>query len=163
MSLDEQSFLHSTVPSLVWRPSAAECCDPARTDGGEPSFSIDLEVRTGTDGQVLVLRFTGEIDLVTLPAVRDALAAARNATSCDVVVDLAALEFCCARGFALLADAAEHAASAGTGFTIMGLGPRFHRITSLVWPGSAIAGHPGAAGAVAARGADRALRVRALP
>jgi anti-anti-sigma factor len=148
MTLDESSC------SPVDTPSAER---PARAHGGGPAFSIDLEVRTEPGSRILLLRFIGEIDVSAVPAVRDALAAARGAASYDVVVDLAALEFCCVRGFALLGEAAEAAASAGTGFSVSGLDPQLDRIRALVWPDGAAVSHPSTAAAISALRAGRAV------
>jgi anti-sigma B factor antagonist len=163
MPSDEPPHVQPDVPSAVWQPPAVERRAPARANGGRPALSVNLEVHTGPGSQILALRFAGEIDLATLPAVRDALAATRNATSCDVVADLAALKFCCARGFALLADAAEKAVSAGTGFAVSGLHPKFERMTALLWSDSAIACHPSATDAVTALRTGRACRPRPRP
>lgn len=167
MSVDESTFFRSAPPSGTWPTFGTEGYErvpsldtrsyrhlPAKCD--PPPFSVGLDVRTGSGGQVLVLQFSGEIDLATLPVVRDALAAVRNATSCAVVLDLAALEFCCGRGFGLLAEAADHAATAGVGFSVSGLHPHLDRMMSVMWPEGALVRHSSVADAVEAFHTERA-------
>lgn len=150
MSLHESSCFPTDASSAVERPSGGR---PVRADGA--TFAIDLEVRTEPGSRILLLRLIGDVDVSTVPAVRDALTAVRNAVSYDVVVDLAALEFCCARGFALLAEAADRAASAGTGFSVSGLDPKLDRVRALVWPDGAVVSHRSTADAISALRADR--------
>ena len=57
--------------------------------GGAMSCFCETASEPGSGGGVLVLRVTGEIDVLTLPVVRDALRAAVARHPADLVVDLA--------------------------------------------------------------------------
>ena len=94
----------------------------------------ELHTEAGPAGDILVLRVCGEIDTVTLPAVRSALTAAANQRPGDLVVDLAAVTFCCVRGFALLADVACTAQASGIGYAVSGLSTHLDRVATLLWP-----------------------------
>lgn len=80
----------------------------------------------------MVVRVAGEIDLLGLPTLRDALNVAAEGHPADLVVDLAGVVFCCVRGFALLAEAARAAQSRNVGFAVSGLSPRLNRVATLL-------------------------------
>jgi hypothetical protein len=84
--------------------------------GGAMSCFCETASEPGSGGGVLVLRVTGEIDVLTLPVVRDALAG---------------VDFCCVHGFALLAAAAR---TARTGYALSGLNPHLDRVATLLDP-----------------------------
>jgi anti-anti-sigma factor len=99
--------------------------------GGAMSCFCETASEPGSGGGVLVLRVTGEIDVLTLPVVRDALRAAVARHPADLVVDLAGVDFCCVHGFALLAAAAR---TARTGYALSGLNPHLDRVATLLDP-----------------------------
>ena len=51
-----------------------------------------------------------------------------------LVVDLAALTFCCARGFALLAETALAATTQDVAFVLSGLTAHHHRVATMLLP-----------------------------
>lgn len=101
-------------------PGGAACC-------------YELEVEPGPAGDIVVLRVAGEIDLLALPVLRDALTAAVDQYPVDLVIDLAGVGFCCVRGFALLAAAARTAQSRGICCSLSGLSRQLDRVASLLW------------------------------
>jgi anti-anti-sigma factor len=101
----------------------------------------DCSVEVGAVGDVLVLRVAGDIDLLTLPVVEDALSEAWRGPWPHVVVDLTDVGFCCVRGFALLVAATHDAAALGVEFAVSGVHPRFDRFTALLWPDHPITRH----------------------
>ena len=109
------------------RPAAA-------TDQGRGSVACSCEfaVEPGPGGDIMVVRVAGEIDLLSLHVLRDALGAAADRHPADLVVDLAGVAFCCVRGFALLAEAVRTAQIRNTGFALSGLAPRLNRIATLL-------------------------------
>lgn len=72
-----------------------------------------------------------EIDELTYPTLRVVLDAALfgavDQTTTCVVVDLAGVTFCNVRGFTLLADTAQSATAAGTGYVLSGCSTHFER------------------------------------
>lgn len=101
--------------------------------GHAPLCSCELDTASGPTGPILVLHVAGEIDLVTLPALQHALTAAVDQRAGDLVVDLAAVSFCCVSGFALVADTAATAQTNGTNYAVSGMSPHLDRIATLVW------------------------------
>ena len=102
--------------------------------GGAMACFCETASEPGSGGDVLVLRVTGEIDMLTLPVVRDALSAAMARHPTDLVVDLAGVDFCCVHGFALLIDAARTAETEGTGYALSGLTAHLDRVAALLYP-----------------------------
>jgi anti-anti-sigma factor len=102
--------------------------------GGAMACFCETASAPGSGGGVLVLRVTGEIDMLTLPVVRDALSAAVARHPADLVVDLAGVNFCCVHGFALLAAAARTARIWGTGYALSGMNPHLDRVATLLDP-----------------------------
>lgn len=122
-------------------PVAGPCTTPSGTasvqtlrSGRAPVCSCELDTAFGPAGPILVLRVAGEIDRLTLPVLEHALTAAVDQRPGDLVVDLAAVGFCCVRGFALLVTAAATAQSNGIRFAVSGLSPHLDRVATLLWP-----------------------------
>lgn len=112
--------------------------------------SCELETERGPAGPILVLRVAGEIDLLTVPAFENALDAVVDKRPGDLVVDLAAVVFCSARGFAVLLDAAATAQTNGTNWVLSGMHPHLDRIATLMWPEPHCLRYRSAAAAVSA-------------
>lgn len=73
-------------------------------------------------GEIIVLRVGGEVDLVTLPALEAALDANLDQQPDHLLVDLARVSFCCARGMDLLVTTtAGYAAGQGVGYAVSGV------------------------------------------
>lgn len=113
-------------------PSGAGPVDPAGSDHAT-ACSCELETVPGPAGPIPVLRVAGEIDLLTLPLLEHSLTAAVDQRPAHLVVDLAAVGFCCIRGFGLLATTAATAQSRGTRFALSGLPPHLNRFAALLW------------------------------
>jgi anti-sigma B factor antagonist len=100
---------------------------------GDPvACSCELAIESGPGGDIVVVRVAGEIDLLSLHVLRDALSAAADRNPADLVVDLAGVAFCCAQGFALLAQAVRTAQNRNTGFALCGLTLRLDRVATLL-------------------------------
>ena len=120
--------------------------------------SCEQHTEAGPAGDILVLRVYGEIDMLTLPAVQSALTAATDRRPSDLVVDLAAVTFCCVRGFALLAEAARTAHASGIGYTVSGLSAHLDRVATLLWPERRCVSYRSVAAAVTAIRIDQTYR-----
>jgi anti-anti-sigma factor len=104
------------------RDAAAGCC-------------CDVESWASSDGEILVVRVSGELDMLTRPIVAATLAEAVSRAPRHLVVDLAAMTFCCARGFALLAETALAAATRDVAFVLSGLtAHHHHRVATMLLP-----------------------------
>jgi hypothetical protein len=77
--------------------SAAALCSCTSTSLSSPA------------GEVIVLRVAGEVDLSTVSVLQAALADSVARGPCHLVVDLAGLTFCSARGLTLLVGAGRTA------------------------------------------------------
>ena len=138
--------------SINARPAVEE------RSGTTSMCSCELETEPGPTGPILVLHVAGEIDLVTLPLLRHALAAAVGHRPGDLVVDMAAVDFCCLRGFTLLATAATTAQTNGTGYALSGLSPHLGRFATLLWPEAPFVRYSSTATAVTAIRIDQTYR-----
>lgn len=88
--------------------------------GTSPQLSIVVEQH----GHRSVVRLSGELDIVTAPALSDAL---RSANS-EVVVDLADLAFLDASGLGVLASACERQEGRGDPLVVVNASPLAQRI-----------------------------------
>lgn len=139
-TIDAQAF-----PQARPRPVTA-------THPRDPSAVCDCDTHAelGPISPILVLRVTGEIDILTVPRLRTALTAALEQVPRDLVVDLAGVRFCCARGFAVIAKGALTAQRDGTRYCVSGLSDHLDRIATLLWPVQEFARYGSAAAAVSA-------------
>ncbi|MGI9001745.1 MAG: STAS domain-containing protein [Pseudonocardia sp.] len=103
------------------------------------------EVVPSATGDIVVLRIDGEIDLLSLPVVRSAIAESVRRRPVDLVVDLAGLNFCCARGLDLLVTSGTTAARHGVGYSVSGLPAHLSHIWALLWTDEFPPCHPTAA------------------
>ncbi len=126
-------------------------------DGAVACF-CEVATEPGPGGDIVVLRVAGEIDMLTLPVLKDALGAAMARRPADLVVDLAGVGFCCVRGFALLAAAARNAQTCGTAYALSGLSPRLNRVATLHEPEQRCVRYRSVAAAVGAVRVDRTYR-----
>lgn len=108
------------------RVDAAALCSCTRT-------SIPV-----SGGEVLVLRVDGEVDLLTIAVLRDALTSGLARQSCYLLVDLAELTFCSVRGLSLLVEAGLTAAVQGTGYSVTGASRHTNRAWAALWPVSEV-------------------------
>lgn len=106
----------------------------------------------GPAGQVVVVvHVGGQLDTASLPAVSEALAGAFERRPAHLVVDLAALAFCSARGLATFFDAGRRAAARGIGYSVSGASTQVRGLWTQLWPRNQVpAQFPTAAGAVVA-------------
>lgn len=127
----------------------------------DPTAACEWEIDThnGPAGKILVLRVVGEIDLLTVPQVRAALATAVARAPTDLVVDLAGVRFCCVRGFALFADTAHTTTAGGVGYAVSGLSRHLDRIADMLWCDQHLARYASTAAAVTALRIDQAHRL----
>ena len=94
----------------------------SRPDGGEP-LAADIR-RTGfhtevqPEGDSVVLRLHGELDMATSPALDRALTAAFDGAGSSVVVDLARLTFMDSTGIAVLLGARRRADEIGRSLVV---------------------------------------------
>ena len=97
-------------------------------------FSCTTTALPSPAGEIVVLRIAGEVDHVTVSIVAAALDDAVERRSGHLVVDLAGMGFCGARGLALLIDSAGRAAARGTGYAVSGASHHVRRVWRLLWP-----------------------------
>lgn len=127
------------------------------------SFAIDRYVAPTAPIRVLVL--AGEIDLMSYPSLEVAMDAllygAPDGATAHLVVDLAGVTFCSARGHSLLEAGARRARRAGVGYTLAGLSPHLRRIVAL-WAGEHVVRFGDVAAAVTAIRARQALSAEVI-
>jgi anti-sigma B factor antagonist len=88
-----------------------------------PTFAVDVRLQPATNGrsgevQVAVVTVVGELDLSTVPVLRQKLTEAICPACAAVVVDLAAVDFIDASGVGALVGAAGEASRAGVKFVL---------------------------------------------
>ena len=118
----------------------------------------DVESWASSDGEILVVRVSGELDMLTHPIVAATLAEAVSRAPRHLVVDLAAMTFCCARGFALLAETALAATTRDVAFALSGLTAHHHRIATMLQPDLGVIRYRSVADAVTAIRTDDTYR-----
>ncbi len=99
------------------------------------ALSCNTESLLCSAGEIIVLRVGGEVDLCTVPILRAALDDGLDQHPAHLVVDLAQMIFCSARGLDLLTQTGRTAAEKATGYAVSGVSPQIDRIWTLVWDG----------------------------
>lgn len=123
------------------QPNTTSAAGPADTITGSAAAartpptacSCTREWFSSPEGHVLVLRVGGELDLATLPALDRALDTSLAEAPAHLVVDLARVTFCSARGMALLVDTAATAVTRGVGYTVAGAPAQLDRAWTKLW------------------------------
>ncbi len=144
----------STRPARDARTESTSTAPARRT----AACSCELQTEPGPVGPILVLHVAGEIDLLTLPLLQNALTAAVEQRPGDLVVDLAAVGFCCVRGFDVLAALAATAQANGTAYALSGLPPHLDRFGAMLWSGQPCVRYRSTAAAVTAIRVDQTYR-----
>jgi anti-sigma B factor antagonist len=122
----------------------------ARVDAAAACSCTATSIPTPS-GEVLVLRVDGEVDLLTVAILQDALTSGLAREPCHLLVDLAELTFCSVRGLRLLVEAGRTAAGQGTGYSVTAATRQINRVWTVLWPvGELPAQYPTAAAGVAA-------------
>jgi anti-anti-sigma factor len=85
-------------------------------------------------GEVLVLRVAGEVDLLTVAVLRDALTSSLARGPGHLLVDLAGMTFCSVRGLSLLVQAGRTAAEQGSGYSVTAASRQADFAWTLLWP-----------------------------
>lgn len=99
------------------------------------SLSCTTQSVLCAEGEIVVLRVAGEVDLRTVAVLRAALGEGLAAQPIYLLVDLAAMTFCCARGLELLTQTAHSTAGKATSFAVSGVSPQIARMWILGWDG----------------------------
>lgn len=94
---------------------------------GDPVFRAEVTTR----GSRLVVHVTGELDLATAPAFRQAVVGAIGAETADVVVDLTACDFVDSVGVGLLLGVLKRARTHGGRLVLVSDEPRILRVLEL--------------------------------
>lgn len=103
---------------------------------GQAGWSADLKVAVDVSGGRMVVRVGGEIDLATVPALRDALAAAQARHRAEglngpVAVDVSDVRFIDASGLGVLVAAARRGREGGGDLVLRDPSPRMYRLLEL--------------------------------
>ncbi len=111
---------------------AASAVDRVVQDGA--SALCSCTATSLSSGEIIVLRVAGEVDLSTVPVLQAALTDNLKRGPRHLVVDVAGLTFCSARGATLLVEAVRTAAGRGTGYAVTAAAGSLMRIWMLLWP-----------------------------
>jgi len=121
-----------------------------------------IESSQCAEGDVIVVRVVGEVDLGTIPILQAALDASLDQGPAYLIVDLARMTFCSVRGLDLLTQIGRIAAAVATGYAVTGVLPRINRVWTLCW-GDRPVHYPNAVAAVLGiQAAESAVRRTAL-
>jgi anti-anti-sigma factor len=96
-------------------------------------WSWNVDPLPSQDGNIVVLRMGGEIDMINQPELQNALTGALADRPGYMIVDLAAVTFCWVQGLVLLGETAAIAAGNGTGYALSGLSASLRRYVDLLW------------------------------
>jgi anti-sigma B factor antagonist len=80
---------------------------------------LSIDLKTENDGETLVFKLRGSLDLATAPTVRAALGEALEKQSRELIVDLTQLEFLDSTGLGVLIGAHRRAAEHGGRFRLV--------------------------------------------
>ena len=115
--------------------------DPGRGVAGPPAdgwsavmCSCTAVSLSSPAGEVIVVQVVGEVDMFTVPVLRDALADGFARGPREVIVDLAAMTFCDLGGLRLLAETGATAAGSGIGYAVAGVPTQTGKVWLLLWP-----------------------------
>ncbi|WP_320777962.1 STAS domain-containing protein [Streptomyces sp. CRN 30] len=80
----------------------------------------------------VVLHVAGELDHYTAPSLTQAVGEVPFGPDTDFVFDLSGLEYCDSTGLTVIITAFQRAESAGSSFSVAGLGPAMDRVFRVV-------------------------------
>lgn len=123
---------------------------PADVWTGEAVCWCTVEALPSLTGEIVVLRVAGEVDLATLSVLEGSLARCIARRPRFLVVDLAPLEFCSARGMCVLFRAGVTASEQGFGYALSNVPPPFGHLWQMLWPDELPSRWPSADAAVSA-------------
>jgi anti-anti-sigma factor len=86
-------------------------------------------------GEITVLWVAGEVDLGTISVLESALERSLGRRPAHLVVDLARLRYCSARGVSVLVHGGASAAERGVGYVLCSLSAHLDRTWERLWPG----------------------------
>ena len=104
-----------------------------RRDGVVAPWSCSAERVSSPNGTIVVLRLSGEIDLLNHLELRLALTDSINGKPRFLIVDLARVTFCWAKGLALLVETQALATANGSGYVLSGLPASLQRHCTVLW------------------------------
>ncbi len=139
-------------------PGSGDTCYRAATTGenNDPaawcSFCCTTESLLCAVGEIIVVRVAGEVDLCTLPVLQAALGEGLDHHPTHLLVDLARMTFCSARGLDLLIHIGHTTAETATRFAVCGVAPQIDRVWALAWDGDLPIRHRSTAAAMTAIG-----------
>lgn len=105
-------------------PNPAAVDRPPAEDAAEA-----IEVRTGPERTIVTVR--GDVDAVSAPALRDALAAAIDGDPGTVRIDMAGVTFLDSVGISVLVASFNRAEDAGVAFELMSVPPSSRRVLEI--------------------------------
>lgn len=115
-----------------------------------PALSCTTRSLLCSAGEIIVLQVKGEVDLGTLPILQAALGDSLDRHPAHLIVDLARLTFCSARGLDLLTQTGYTTAGKATSYAVSSVPPHIERIWTLVWDGDLPIRHRSTAAAMTA-------------
>ncbi len=99
-------------------------------------------------GEIIVLRVSGQVDLSSVPTLRTALDESLDRHPARLLVDLAQMTFCSARGLDLLTHTGRIAAEKAIGYAVTGVLPHINRVWTLGWDSDRPIRYPSTAAAI---------------
>lgn len=107
---------------------------PPATETAVTCFCSAISARW-PQGELIILRVSGEVDLSTLPVLEGALADALRRQPRCLIVDLSELTFCSVRGLTVLSQVGLTAAGQGTEYTMCEVSRHLNRVWMTMPPG----------------------------
>jgi anti-sigma B factor antagonist len=138
------------------RPGSGDTSYRATTTGENTdpaawcSFACTTQSLPHATGEIIVLRVAGEVDRCTLPILHAALDESLDHHPTHLLVDLAWMTFCSARGLDLLTHTGHTTTETATRFAVCGVAPHIDRLWTLIWEGDLPIRHRSIAAAMTA-------------
>lgn len=124
--------------------------DGVAREASPVTCSCTAESLSAPAGEIVVLRVGGEVDMLTLPELAAALDGSLDQRPAHLVVDLARLRFCSARGMGLLVRAGATAVERGIDYAVCCVPAQIDRVWGELWAAELPVRYPSAAAAVTA-------------
>jgi anti-anti-sigma factor len=114
------------------------------------ALSCTIQSLLCSTGKIIVLQVKGEVDLGTLPILQAALGDSLDRHPAHLIVDLARMTFCCARGLDLLTQTCYATADKAASYAVSSVPPHIDCVWALGWDGDLPIRHRSTAAAMTA-------------
>lgn len=142
----------------------SECSHAANQWSDTVTCSCIEDFLPSPEGDIVVVRVRGDVDLISIPLLEATLNRSIDRRPAHLIVDLAELQFCSARGMRLLLHAGMTATDQGLGYAVSSAPSLLNRMwEKLFRPDDLPVRYCSVAAAVRSLGAQRDIRLQEQP